>query len=352
MTNITPRQELFLSLIVRVYVESPKKSGVSSKSIVENYELGISSATVRNEMAALTQAGLLSQPYTSAGRIPTEEGYRYFVQRLVSDEGLIPNERHLISHQFHQARSDVDQWSRLAASVLAQHTRGASLVTAPHSELARFKHLELISTRGRQVLMVLVLQGGEVRQQMLTFPEPVTQEQLTSAANRINAICENLSVDAVESQSVRLEELDREVLEVVAEAMRRADDFVSGEVYLDGLQNVLAEPEFFGTDVARPALRLLEERSYLDEFLGEVLTPQIGGVQVVIAGEGNWDDLQSCSVVLARYGVEDVATGALGVLGPTRMAYGRAMGAVRFVASLLTSLVYETYGQPDTGYPS
>ena len=106
-------------------------------------------------------------------------------------------------------------------------------------------------------------------------------------------VCENLSVKVVESQSVRLEELDREVLEVVVEAMRRADDFVSGEVYLDGLQNVLAEPEFFETDVARPALRLLEERSYLDEFLGEVLTPQIGGVQVVIAGEGHWDDLES-----------------------------------------------------------
>lgn len=302
-------------------------------------------------MAALARAGLLEQPHTSAGRVPTEEGYRYFVQRLVRDEGMQPDEQHLISHQFHQARAEVDQWSRLAASVLAQHTRGASLVTAPHSEQACFKHLELIATRGRQVLMVLVLQGGEVRQQMLTFPEPLTQAQLTASASRINAICENLSADAVKAQTVRLEPMDADVIDIVVVAMRRADDFVSGEVYLDGLQNVLSQPEFNESDSVRPALRLLEERSFLDEFLSRVLAPQIGGVQVVIAGEGNWEELQACSVVLARYGVEDVATGALGVLGPTRMAYGRAIGAVRFVAGLLTSLVYDTYARPDSGHP-
>ena len=156
MPDFTPRQALLLSLIVREFVESPKNSGVSSKTLVEKYGLDFSSATVRNEMVALTEAGMLHQPYTSAGRFPTETGYRYFVQRLVRNERLPAYRRHLISHQFHQARASVDQWSALAAAVLAHHAGAAALVTALHSEQARFKHMELVATRDLQVLMVLV----------------------------------------------------------------------------------------------------------------------------------------------------------------------------------------------------
>ena len=126
--------------------------------------------------------------------------------------------------------------------------------------------------------------------------------------------------------------------------MRRADSFAAGEVYLDGVQNVLAEREFTDSASARRALQLLEKRTFLEDFLASALSPRIGGVQVVIAGEGAWSELRECSMVLARYGAPDVATGAVGVLGPTRMAYDRAIGAVRHVANLMTSMVHESYG--------
>jgi heat-inducible transcriptional repressor len=332
---------MLLSLVIREYTETA--TPVSSKALVEKYSLGISSATVRNEMAALTELGYLRQPHTSAGREPTEAGYRFFVQRLTGDSELPLAEQRTISHQFYQARGDVDQWMRLAAAVLAHHGRGASLVTAPRQEQASFKHLELISTQGRLVLMVLVLSGGEVRQQMLTLAEPVSQGDLSAAAARLNAFCAGEDTEGVLARAAGLTTLEQEVLRLVAEMMRKSEAFSAWDVHRDGIANVLAEPEFANSDSARQALRVLEERTYLEEFLAKAVSPTVGGVQVVIGGENAWQELKECSMVLARYGAPGYATGALGVLGPQRMAYSRAISTVRFVAGLMSELIYEIY---------
>lgn len=343
MDTLTERQEIILGLIIRDYIDGALP--VSSKALVEKYNLGISSATIRNEMGLLTEKGYLRQPHTSAGREPTEAGYRYFVQRIVGETELPPAERRTISHQFYQARQNIDEWMRLAASVLAQHARGASLVTTPRQIQARFKHLELISTQGRSVLLVLVLNGGEVRQQMLTLAEPVSQEELTEAAKRINAACQGLDGEGVATHASTLPTLEQEVMRLVADVMKTAEAFSAGEVFRDGVTNVLAEPEFATSDSARQALRVLEERTYLEEFLAKALAPTVGGVQVVIGGEDSWHELKDCSMVLTRYGVSGYATGAMGILGPQRMAYGRAISTVRYVAGLMSDLMYEIYSE-------
>ena len=343
MEKLPERQEHILGLIIREYIETVIP--VSSKALVEKYNLGVSSATVRNEMVVLTEQGYLRQPHTSAGREPTEEGYRYFVQRIVGENELPLAERRTISHQFYQARKDVDEWMRLAASVLAQHGHGASLVTPPRQLKARFKHLELIATQGRLVLLVLVLQGGEVRQQMLTLAEPPSQESLSEAAKQLNALCHGLDSDAVLAQSMSLPTLEQEVARLIAEMIRKAEAFSAGEIFRDGVTTVLAEPEFAASDSARQALRVLEERTYLEEFLAKAISPHVGGVQVVIGGENAWEELKDCSMVLARYGVAGYSTGAMGVLGPQRMAYGRAISTVRYVAGLMSDLMYEVYSE-------
>ena len=343
MTDLTDRQEMILGLVIREYVDT--NVPVGSKSLLARYSLGASSATVRTEMAILTERGYLRQPHTSAGREPTEEGYRYFVQRILGETELPVAEQRTINHQFHQAYSEVDQWMRLAASVLAQHSKAASLVTAPQTERARFKHLELISTQGRLVLMVLVLHGGEVRQQMLTLAESAPQEMLTETAGQINAAARGLDSEAVNGLASHFNTLGEEVCGLVADVMGKSDALTAREVYRDGLTNVLEEPEFKESETARQALRILEERTVLEEFLAKSLNPGVGGVQVIIGGEGYWEELKECSMVLARYGVSGHATGALGVLGPTRMAYGRAISAVRFVAGLMTDLMYEMHGE-------
>ena len=343
MSSITDRQETILALTVREYTETTRPVG--SKRLIERYSLGVSSATVRNEMATLTNSGYLRQPYTSAGRIPTEAGYRYFVRRLLGETELPITEKRMISHQFHQAPLDMDEWLRLSASILAQHSHVASLVTTPRPERAIFKHLELISIKDSQVLLVLVLQGGEVRQQMLTLSDIWDQPQLAMTAAEITTLCVSMDAQAIQLQSEHKSDLLQDISRLVAEMMARADEVWTGEIYRDGLTNVLAQPEFAGSEAARPALRLLEERGFLDEVLAYVLSPNINGVQVMIGGEGGWEELRDCSMVLTRYGAPGFAIGALGVLGPTRMAYGRTISTVRYVAGLLSELVIETFAE-------
>jgi heat-inducible transcriptional repressor len=341
MYELTDRQKHLLLLIIRDYIESAQPVG--SKRLVEHYRLGLSPATIRNEMSALTEMGYLRQPHTSAGRIPTEDGYRYFVSEMMHSAQLPEAIRNTIAHQFHQSRADVSQWMTLAASVLAHQSQGISVITAPHAEQARYKHVELISTQGRQVLMVLVLLGGEVSQQILTLAEPVTQERLSQSAARLNALLAGLAVDALAALSIRPDPLDQDILTLILQDMRRASSTSSGEIFTDGLANVLSEPEFAESDDARRALKLFEERSTLQDLLVRSTTnTNIGGLQVLIGGEGEWDELRQCSMVIARYGVPGLATGTLGVLGPMRMSYAKTIPTVRYVAGLLSDLVNDT----------
>ena len=338
MNDLTDRQKLILTLVITDYIETAQPVG--SGYIVDHWGLDVSSATVRNELVALTELGYLRQPHTSAGREPTEEGYRYFVRQLMGHTDLPAPTKQTITHQFYQAGADVDHWMRLAASVLAHQSQAASLVTAPHPEHSIFKHLELIGTHGRQVLMVLVLSGGEVGQQMLSLAEPVSQEQLSAVAQTINRTCLGLDSDSIATLMPPASTLEQDILKLVTTEMRRSGDVIAGELYRDGLTHVLAEPEFGEMDVARRALRVLEERPLLENLLARtVLSTDLGGVQVLIGGEGTWEELRECSMVLARYGAPGLATGTLGVLGPMRMPYGRTISTVRFMAGLLSNLV-------------
>lgn len=342
MQSLTKRQETILALIVHEYIESAKPVG--SKKLVKRYSLGISSATVRNEMASLSDAGVLRQPHTSAGRVPTETGYRYFVRRLLGETELSSDEKRMISHQFHQAPAEVDEWVRLSASILAQLSRVASVVTTPRPERAILKHLELINTSGRQVLLVLILHGGDVRQQMLTLRDVVDQTRLTAMADRVTTTCLGMYAEAVANQAVNFTDMENDVIRLIAEIMARTDAVSAGDIHRDGLTNVLSQPEFASSDKARNALRLLEERGFLEEVLAKALSPHVGGIQVVIGGEGAWEELKDCSMVLARYGAQGYATGAMAVLGPIRMSYGRTISAVRYVAGLMSDLVIEAFG--------
>jgi heat-inducible transcriptional repressor len=338
MDDLSERQKLVLALVIREYIETAQPVG--SVRLVERFNMDVSSATVRNEMVALTEKGYLRQPHTSAGRVPSEDGYRYFVRQLMGHVDLpVPIKRTII-HQFYQAGTDMERWMRLAASVLAHQSQAASLVTAPRSEQAIFKHLELIGTHGRQVLMVLVLSGGEVIQQMLTLAEPVTQERLSSVAQSINVRCLGLNSEGVAELALPSDVLEQDICKLILDEMRRSSQVLTGELYRDGLTQVLAEPEFGEVDMARRALRILEERPLLEDLLTRtVLSSEMGGVQVLIGGEGTWEELRECTMVLARYGAPGLVTGTLGVLGPMRMPYARTISTVRFVAGLLSDLV-------------
>lgn len=335
--QLTDRQEHILGLMVRSYIETGKPVG--SKTLVDLFNLDVSSATVRSELAVLDEVGYLTQLHTSAGRIPTESGYRYFVQRLLGEFELPVREQQMIRHQFHQARLDLEQWMRLAAAVLARASQGASVVTAPRPRPNRFKHVELVSTQGRLVLMILVLYGGDVKQQMLTLAEPLDQERLSTAAERLSALFDGRTADDISARMYLLEgmELEEEVARLLVDILRMADTRNINDFYRDGLVNLLEDE---GT---RPAVRVLEERTLLADVLSKAVDRQSSGVQVIIGGEGRWEELKDCTIIVSRYGVREDLAGELAVLGPTRMPYGRNISAVRYVADIMSSFVSDYY---------
>jgi heat-inducible transcriptional repressor len=268
------------------------------------------------------------------------------VEYLMPDQSLPLQEQRMIAHQFHQARDHIEAWMPLAATVLARSARGASVVTAPRTIRPVYKHLELILTHGRAVLLVLVLQDGTIEQQMLALNEPMPQASLREAADRLNQVCAGLYVDQIEPHIQEFPSFEADVAKLICSTLRNAEASPSDEIYHHGLSDLLRTPEFVeGDSASTGVVRVLEEHNLLQAVLSETLTPSVGvgGVRVLIGGEGRWEELRACSLVLARYGVANYATGALGVVGPIRMAYARTISAVRFIAGVLGELVYEMY---------
>jgi heat-inducible transcriptional repressor len=339
LLTLTPRQAKLLGIVIQEYVKTAQP--VSSNAIAQDYDLGVSSATIRNDLATLEREGLLTHPHTSAGRVPTDVGYRYFVQHLLSDAELSITERRDIRVQFSQARQELDQWLRLSTSVLARTTQSAALATAPRTSVSRFKHLELVAIHGIKVLLILVLQEGAVKQQLLDLDQPLEQAELSRTSNKLNDLLAGLSASAINEKIETLSPFAGQIALLVVELIANMDRQSSGQIYRDGLMQILDAPEFAEGDNARRIVQVFEEQSVLEQVVDQY--GDRGDIHVVISGDGRFAELRDISLVLARYGVMDHATGLLGVMGPRRMPYGRTMGAVRFVAALMSEMVEEIY---------
>ena len=343
-TDLTPRQRSILRLLVQEYIDTAQPVG--SGTVLRAGELGVSSATVRSELGRLEELGFLSQPHTSAGRIPTVRGYRFFVEQLMQQGELSLPEKRTIRHQFHQMRLNLDQWMRLTAAVLAHSTLAASVVTAPHAPRSRFRHLELISTNETTCLMILVLQDSSIHQEMLLTSTPVEQSRLSLMSTKLNTLLRNRSVhDIAASTNPELTDLndwESQIMERVLTIMRQGERRSIAEVYRDGLTNIFSQPEFEDAERFRQLMGLLEQRSELESILSRTLNAS--GVQIIIGGDGQYEAIDDVSLVLSPYGVQGKASGVLGIMGPTRMAYGRAISTVRYVAQLMDGLIGDLYG--------
>ncbi|MCA9903258.1 MAG: heat-inducible transcription repressor HrcA [Anaerolineae bacterium] len=340
LPELTRRQEAILALIVRAYSESPEP--VSSKSLVE--KLDVSSATIRNDMQVLEQLGYVAAPHTSAGRVPTQDGYRYFVRQLLNIVDLDEAEQLLINQKLLSLPLATEQWMRQTATLLARTAQTGALVTPPMAEASRYKHVELISVQGRLVLMVMVLQGGAVHQQMLTLAEPVTQTRLSEVAVLINGLCYDLDADKVRIKGLQTGMLEREIVELIADLMERADKNQLVAVYRDGLSEMLGAFQQ-NTEGAQQALRVFEERAFLNLILKDLLAPQPNEVKIIIAGNGRWEELSHLTMIISRYGLRGQVSGAIGVLGPTHINYGRAVSTVRYISSVMTDMLADVFDE-------
>jgi len=336
---LTRRRDRILSIIIGEYIS---KGVPVSSDVVAKKGLGVSSATIRNEMIELEEEGYLVQPHTSAGRVPTDKGYRHYIESLMSYARLSRDEQFLIRHQFHQVERAVEEWTRLAAAILSGIVHNVALVTLPKPVEARLKHLELVSLQELLVLLVLVLKEAKLRQQMLTLEENISQEELSASARKLTSAYGGLTASEIADKDLKLSPVEEQVMKIVSGLMRDEEVEEYEEPYIDGLRHMLRQPEFASSDKIAEIMEMLEQKSLLKSFLPRVLTGE--GVRVVIGRENKENVMRDCSMILTKYGIPGEVGGAIGVMGPTRMEYQRAIPTVSFLSTVMSELVSELYG--------
>ncbi len=341
------RTQSILRAVIEEYVNTA--APVGSQALVERYRLGVSSATVRSILADLEANGLLTHPHTSAGRIPTDAGYRFYVESIAVAVPLPAVEQLMIRHQFGQVEFASEHWFRLAATTLASVTRSAGIATPAKPRDAHIRRIDLVAINERMASLILVLREGAIKQALVTVDgdDAIDQPTLNAVAGILNERLVGLTADRAGVRITglpgddRVSVLARRVGERIVKVLGEYDAETIEEVFSDGLLNVMEEPEFAQSDKLRRVFSALENRAYLGELVGSVAGT--GGVRVFIGHENQPLDMRDVSLILAAYGRPGRAIGVVGVLGPTRMSYSQAIGTVGFVSGLMNELVDHLY---------
>jgi len=349
MTPLSQRKQQILRALVEEYIHTA--TPVASETLVRKYGLNFSSATVRHELAGLEEAHLIYQPHTSAGRVPTDLGYRYFVEHLMQESALSLEEQRLIRHQFYQVQDQLDQWVRLTASVMARLLHSAAVMTLPRATEGRLKHFEVLSVTDLSAHLVLVMTDGTVTQQRLLLEQPIQQEELSASAASLNELFYHKNAIEVDALLRRhdLSAVEHLIGSTIAHILEQHGDPLGDIFYREGVLNILEQPEYSRmgpeeerNERVRKVMEVLEQNRFLPVVASQLR--ESDGVQIIIGGENEWDEMKDVSLVVARYGREGKIGGLLGVVGPTRMQYGRAIAVVRYMTQVMNELLAEVYG--------
>ncbi len=333
------RTETILKSIVEQYIT--RAMPVPSQGIVNNYRLGVSPATIRNEMAHLEQEGYITRLHPSSGSVPSDKGYRYYVESL-SDINLPLAEQRLISHLFHQVERELAEWLSLASTITAQLTQNMAIVSMPKPVDCQFKYLELVALQDSLVLVVLILHGARIKQRLINFDQVISQPELTTITNKLNAAYSGLTSSQILAKGVALSPAEQRVTDCLVKIMKAEDEQEYEEPYFSGLHFMLSQPEFTYSQRMLALMELAEHRNLL-----RIITPRglpSYGVQVVIGKENKAEVIRNYSVVISRYGQPEQAVGTIGVIGPTRMPYAHTISVVDYLSSVLSELATELYG--------
>src|SRR4030042_1494117 len=335
LRGLTQRREAVLKIIVSEYITTAVP--VASDAIFRNYPLGVSPATIRNDMAYLEEEGYIARPHTSSGSVPLDKGYRHYVESLTKEPELPLEEQYRIQKLFQEVEEEFERWLKLAATVAARLVRNAALVTFPKSTQCRFRHLELVASQEFAALMVLVLSEAIIKRQLLSFEEPATQERLTTMADKLNAAYLGLTSPEILAKKGRLTPEEKQVAKAVIDIMAAEEALEYEEPYLDGLRLMLGQPEFAHKDRMLSIMELMERNEWISSALAHQSSDV--GVQVVIGEENRNETLRDLSLVFSRYGIPGRVGGTIGVIGPTRMDYRRAISTVDYMSGVLSDLV-------------
>jgi len=327
--TLSDRQLKILEAIVNDYIQTAEPIG--SRTIAKKYGMGISSATIRNEMSDLEDMGFITQPHTSSGRVPSAKGYRFYVDSMMPQRALTSDESLLLQRMILSNISQVEYMMKETANALARLTRYPAIVSEPYLKKAKIKHVQMIPVDEKTIYLVMVTDTKSVKSQPLAMPTAPDFEELTRLTGILN---QHLS-----GKTIR--EIDRPLIDkllvafagqahilmpILGGIVALIQDEDDMRVFTSGVKNILAFPEFADIRKAEAIFQALEERDALIAIIGE---PQPDGIQVIIGEENSLDLLKDCSLIKANYTIDNQSTGCIALIGPTRMDYGHAVSVLQ-----------------------
>lgn len=337
--ELDERKKKILQAVIRNYLETGEPVG--SRTISKYTDLNLSSATIRNEMADLEEMGYILQPHTSAGRIPSDKGYRLYVDTMMEEK-----EREVVEmkEMLVERQDKMETLLKQVARVLAQNTQYATMISAPQTKRNKLKFIQLSRVEANQVLAVIVTEGNIIKNNILPVDEELNDETLLKLNILLNTHLNGLSIDeinlgmisAMKQQAGIHSDIVSEVIDAVAEAIRAEEDL---EIYTSGTNNIFRYPELADQKKASELINTFEEKQLLGELLlDNQAEGENTGIQVYIGEETPVQSMRDCSVVTATYELGDGMKGTIGIVGPKRMDYDKVVGTLRTIQTQLDEL--------------
>ena len=338
--ELQPREIGVLTTLIEDYIQTA--APVGSRTIAKRSNLNLSPASIRNIMADLTDKGYLEQPHTSAGRIPSAQGFRFYVDTLLKYHPLTPEERTQLTENMGDDRRDVSELLRNASRLLSAYTRQVSMVLAPKATNIGFKHIDFILLKPGLAMAILVVEGGIVRNKIVSVEPELGTDDLVTYSNYLNQLFQGRTLAQVRTKLLQeMDAVQREYQAVSQQALVLAQQVFSDgserEVYVEGTVNFFTHPEFANPAKMQELLRMLEERTQLLELLDKVAKPD--GISIIFGREDDQEGLQEFTLISSPYLGQDDPLGVVGIIGPIRMDYAKVVPLVEFTAQVISQLL-------------
>lgn len=335
---LNDRKKKILQLIIEDYISTAEPVG--SRTIARKYDLGISPATIRNEMSDLELLGYLEQPHTSAGRIPSAQAYRLYVDSLVEPGSLTDNERALINGWFNERRRSLDEIFQSTAKILSRMTQNVSLVLANRDADARFCYMKFLPLDERHAILCIITDDGSVDNCVIEIPLGMRMEELDYLAGKVSRLLEGRELSSIGEdllQAVHSNIAEDKILftSLVRSIRRLRNKHMEQKVFLGGTKQLLNQPEFRDVERVRSLLGILEEERVVRDLLK---SGEDSGLKITIGSENKFSGIQDCSMVQATYRLNGQIVGTMAVLGPTRMEYGKVISVMDYLHKYLQTM--------------
>lgn len=348
--ELDDRKKKILLSIIKTYLETGEPVG--SRTISKIPGLTLSSATIRNEMADLVEMGYILQPHTSAGRIPSDKGYRFYVDHLMEDKEREVEEREREIDEMKdilvEKADKMERFLKQVAKSLSVNTNYAAMISAPQYHANRLKFIQLSRMEQNRIVAVIVVEGNMIKNQIIDVNEPLDDETLLKLNMLLNTNLNGLTIDEInlaiitkmKQQAGEHSEIVSEVIDAVAESIKADEDL---EIYTSGANNIFKYPELADNQKASEIITAFEEKKQLTDLVYETLShSEEKGIQVYIGEESPVENMKDCSVVTATYELEEGIHGTIGIIGPKRMDYDKVLKTMKKLTSELDTIFKKT----------